>query len=84
MFAHPFHLHGHNFYIMEMKGGILDLDEELNSLKERLRTDQISHSNKPQRDSVNVPHSGYTAVRFIADNPGLFGFLLQFAFHALF
>lgn len=68
--THPFHLHGHKFYVMEMstfkehlrpfdilKNGIPALGEKLNE-------------HPPHKDTVLIPNPGYIRLKFRADNPG--------------
>ncbi|GJQ77051.1 Mco1 [Trypoxylus dichotomus] len=67
---HPIHLHGYSFRVVGMehfnelvnKETILEMDEA--GLLPR------NFDNPPLKDTANVPASGYTIVRFIANNPG--------------
>jgi len=56
MMTHPFHLHGHEFYVLGMaeEGQPLVLNEV----------------NPVLRDTVNVPMKGQTMIRVVANNPG--------------
>lgn len=72
-FNHPFHLHGHNFWVLET--GLLPANPSqrepfVNQLGLRMRRDDINLQAKAMRDTITVPARGYTLLRFIADNPG--------------
>jgi hypothetical protein len=75
---HPIHLHGHSFSLLgsatlstKRSGGerlrkrsqVIELDKQ-GLLKRNLHT-------PPSRDTVSVPMNGYTIIRFVADNPGV-------------
>ncbi|XP_014291985.1 uncharacterized protein [Halyomorpha halys] len=83
-FDHPFHLHGYNFYILEM--GVFedskeDKTAELVSLKKKLVEDNINLKSRPMRDTISVPAGGYVLARFIANNPGFWLLHCHYAFH---
>ncbi|OTB09364.1 putative multicopper oxidase [Hypoxylon sp. CI-4A] len=75
---HPIHLHGHDFYIIAQGEGDYSSDVTLNL------------DNPPRRDTAYLPASGYLAIAFETDNPGVWlmhchigwhtseGFALQF------
>ncbi|ORY04981.1 hypothetical protein K493DRAFT_333685 [Basidiobolus meristosporus CBS 931.73] len=71
---HPFHLHGHQFQVMERSaknaGGY---DAASNPVKEQL--------NPIRRDTVQVPAQGYVVLRFRADNPGVWPFHCHIEWH---
>ncbi|XP_014240578.1 laccase-5-like [Cimex lectularius] len=79
--AHPFHLHGYNFYIMEEGSLEGDVENGLKNLVKRLMKGDWHNSKPIQKDTVGVPHNGYVVVRFKADNPGLWFFHCHFLFH---
>ncbi|KAI0421309.1 multicopper oxidase [Xylaria grammica] len=57
---HPFHLHGHDFYILaQQPGATFGDDAELNL------------SNPMRRDVAMLPASGFLAIAFQNDNPGV-------------
>ncbi|UJR10980.1 hypothetical protein I4U23_015165 [Adineta vaga] len=64
---HPFHLHGHNFWIIATSdypdAGNLYLNDYL------------------QRDTVSIPASGWAKIRFVADNPGAWFFHCHIEWH---
>lgn len=67
--THPFHLHGHKFYVMDM--GIFP-DAMTAEKIARQGVPKSGQGNKapPRKDSILVPNPGYVRVRFRADNPG--------------
>lgn len=60
--AHPVHIHGHSFQIIDM--GTLD---QLNS-----RETPFSDAIHPpvRKDTVTLPKNGFVRARFRTDNPG--------------
>ncbi|KAL5739064.1 hypothetical protein ACOSP7_027988 [Xanthoceras sorbifolium] len=60
--SHPFHLHGYNFFIVG--SGIGNFDPEKDPAMFNL-VDPL------ERNTVGVPTGGWTAIRFRADNPGV-------------
>lgn len=59
---HPFHLHGFNFYVVGQ--GFGNYDPKKDPAKFNL-VDPV------ERNTVAVPAGGWTAIRFLADNPGV-------------
>ncbi|KAG4125385.1 hypothetical protein ERO13_D10G092300v2 [Gossypium hirsutum] len=60
--SHPFHLHGYNFFVVGT--GIGNFDPVKDPAKYNL-VDPV------ERNTVGVPTGGWTAIRFRADNPGV-------------
>ncbi|TQD75304.1 hypothetical protein C1H46_039152 [Malus baccata] len=60
--SHPFHLHGYNFFVVGT--GIGNFDPAKDPAKYNL-VDPV------ERNTVGVPTGGWTAIRFRADNPGV-------------
>ncbi|XP_071915064.1 laccase-11-like [Coffea arabica] len=60
--SHPFHLHGYNFFVVGT--GIGNFDPGKDAPKYNL-------IDPPERNTVGVPTGGWTAIRFRADNPGV-------------
>ena len=58
---HPFHLHGHNFYVMGTGPG------NFNATTDEKNFNLV---NPPLRNTVTLPYAGWVAIRFIANNPG--------------
>ncbi|GMY05765.1 laccase-11-like isoform X1 [Fagus crenata] len=60
--SHPIHLHGYNFFIVGT--GVGNFDPSKDPAKFNL-------VDPPERNTVGVPTGGWTAIRFRADNPGV-------------
>ena len=58
---HPFHLHGHNFYVVATGAG------NFNATTDEKNFNLV---NPPLRNTVTLPYAGWVAIRFIANNPG--------------
>ncbi|KAK4772656.1 hypothetical protein SAY86_014431 [Trapa natans] len=60
--SHPFHLHGYNFFVVGTGVGNFDPAK-----------DPASYNlvDPMERNTVGVPTGGWTAIRFRADNPGV-------------
>ena len=81
--SHPFHLHGHDFYVLASHrsehgwgsyspyahGGASSLKPVLNL------------ENPVRKDTVSVPRRGYVIIRVLADNPGLWMLHCHVIFH---
>ncbi|RRT62504.1 hypothetical protein B296_00026973 [Ensete ventricosum] len=61
---HPWHLHGHDFWVLGYGDGRF---EEKDASKFNLE-------NPPLRNTVVIFPYGWTAIRFVADNPGVWAF----------
>eukprot|EP01018_Ginkgo_biloba_P008350 Gb_11065 [translate_table: standard] len=59
---HPIHLHGFNFFIVGRGFG------NYNPKKDPAKFNLVD---PPERNTVGVPTGGWTAIRFRADNPGV-------------
>ncbi|KAI8629921.1 multicopper oxidase [Xylariaceae sp. FL1651] len=57
---HPLHLHGHDFYVLGQEPMVTFSDAS-----------QLNLSNPPRRDVAMIPASGYLAIAFQNDNPGV-------------
>lgn len=61
---HPWHLHGHDFWVLGYgEGKFSQKDEKSFNLK-----------NPPLRNTAVIFPFGWTALRFVADNPGVWAF----------
>lgn len=69
--AHPIHLHGHDFAILEQA-----YNKTFNHSTVSLKLD-----NPPRRDVVLMPANGYVVIAFRADNPGAWLVHCHIAFH---
>lgn len=70
--SHPLHIHGYNFYVVGQ--GFGNFDPENDPAKYNL-VDPV------ERNTVAVPPNGWVAVRFLADNPGVWFFHCHFDVH---
>ncbi|KAJ8567533.1 hypothetical protein K7X08_019741 [Anisodus acutangulus] len=70
--SHPFHLHGYNFFVVGT--GLGNFDPKKDPAKYNL-IDPI------ERNTVGVPTGGWTAIRFRADNPGVWFFHCHLELH---
>lgn len=68
--SHPFHLHGHAFQIVA-KG-----DAGPYSVATDGATSLNAQANPVRRDTVVVPGGGYAIIRFRADNPGVWVYII--------
>jgi laccase len=59
---HPMHLHGYSFYVVGQGFG------NYNPITDPLKFNLVD---PPKRNTVGVPVNGWAAIRFIADNPGV-------------
>ncbi|KAI1613469.1 multicopper oxidase-domain-containing protein [Exophiala viscosa] len=71
--AHPIHLHGHDFAILQQI--------ENATYPDRL---DLKRDNPPRRDVVFLPDSGYVVIAFKTDNPGTWLLHCHIATHASF
>lgn len=77
--AHPFHLHGHKFFVLvQGQSGYPPKPEELPAyLEEHGLT-----KNPLRRDTVTVEGYGWAIIRVVLDNPGLWAFHCHNTWHA--
>ncbi|KAF9152509.1 hypothetical protein BG015_005148 [Linnemannia schmuckeri] len=68
--AHPFHLHGHVFYVVGSGDGSYIPGQSA-----------LHIENPPRRDTVTIPPYGYVVLRFVSDNPGLWAFHCHIDWH---
>ncbi|KAJ3340029.1 hypothetical protein HDU83_007283 [Entophlyctis luteolus] len=70
---HPFHLHGHTFYVLAAgkASSISQIPTTFNMI------------NPMQRDTITVGAYGYAVIRFVADNPGIWLFHCHIEWHML-
>ena len=94
--SHPFHLHGHSFYVVAMERHAANPDhigpapdpEKKNFIsREYVATlnqeGKIKKNlfNPPLKDNVAVPDAGFTVIRFLADNVGYWLFHCHMSWH---
>lgn len=68
---HPFHLHGHHFYVLEegvLSKPIANLSKE--EINKWMNREWKLQDKLPVKDTVSVPSGGYAIIRFYTDNPG--------------
>ncbi|KAM7524153.1 hypothetical protein LguiA_014055 [Lonicera macranthoides] len=70
--SHPFHLHGYNFFVVG--SGIGNFDPAKDPSKYNL-------VDPPERNTIGVPTGGWTAIRFTANNPGVWFFHCHLELH---
>jgi hypothetical protein len=69
--AHPIHLHGHDFAILDQSSTPWTGDSS-----------NVTLSNPPRRDVALLPKNGYLLIAFKADNPGMWLMHCHIAWHA--
>ncbi|CRG89470.1 L-ascorbate oxidase [Talaromyces islandicus] len=85
--AHPFHLHGHNFYVLALHestygwGSYNPWDEKSRITAGNKDADPYDLSQAVLRDTVQIPRRGYAVLRFRADNPGVWLFHCHVMWH---
>ncbi|KAJ0416978.1 Cupredoxin [Aspergillus carlsbadensis] len=67
---HPFHLHGHDFYILAQGPGLYTPAVQLN------------RENPPRRDTATMDGAGYLVIAFESDNPGSWLMHCHIAWHS--
>ncbi|KAI5578921.1 hypothetical protein POPTR_008G064000v4 [Populus trichocarpa] len=60
--SHPFHLHGFNFFVVGKGFGNFDADND---------PKKFNLADPVERNTISVPTAGWAAIRFRADNPGV-------------
>ncbi|KAL1216084.1 Laccase-15 [Cardamine amara subsp. amara] len=60
---HPMHLHGFSFYVVGVGFGNYNISDNPSS--------KYNLKNPPYKNTASVPRNGWIAIRFIADNPGV-------------
>jgi len=66
---HPFHIHGHQFWVLGSGNGTHADKKKLNTV------------NPIKRDTSTIPAQGWTVFRFVPDNPGAFGIHCHMEWH---
>lgn len=69
--AHPFHLHGFQFWVLASGSGYFDPSMYAT----------INTTNPIRRDVVQVDKFGWALIRFVADNPGIWTFHCHILWH---
>lgn len=68
---HPVHLHGHDFYVLDVKAGATWAGD----------TSSLKMDNPTRRDTVTLPAKGYVVLAFESDNPGIWLMHCHIPFH---
>ncbi|EXB39775.1 L-ascorbate oxidase [Morus notabilis] len=63
--THPWHLHGHDFWVLGHGSGKFDISKDPKN---------YNLANPIEKNTVPVHRYGWTALRFVADNPGAWAF----------
>lgn len=69
---HPFHFHGHDFYILDSGKG---------AYNQEIPPELLTLNNPPRRDVALLLGSGYLVIAFETDNPGAWLMHCHIAFH---
>lgn len=63
--SHPMHLHGYSFYVVGMGlGNFKNIPDKKYNLRD-----------PPYLNTFALPKNGWTTIRFVANNPGIFSFI---------
>lgn len=82
--AHPFHLHGYNFYLLYSHrsehgwGSYTPYSASSGGVPDQL---ELNLENPVLKDTVAVPRRGFVVLRFWANNPGIWMFHCHVLFH---
>ncbi|KAK4555604.1 hypothetical protein LTR86_007357 [Recurvomyces mirabilis] len=91
--VHPFHLHGHNFYILNVgdnsTAGSNNYDSQLSKRQAGPQFQNgatwdgsvVNAANPMRRDSLLIPPYGFAAIQVELDNPGVWPFHCHVAWH---
>ncbi|KAG0514822.1 hypothetical protein BDA96_10G226200 [Sorghum bicolor] len=63
--SHPWHLHGHDFWVLGYGDGVYDHARD---------SRKLDTATPPLRNTVVLFPHGWTVLRFVADNPGVWAF----------
>ncbi|TKW02063.1 hypothetical protein SEVIR_8G220200v4 [Setaria viridis] len=70
--SNPMHLHGHNMILLAQGLGNFDAAKDVA---------KYNLVNPPVRNTILVPNLGWAAIRFVANNPGVWFIHCHFEFH---
>uniref|UniRef100_A0A7S0G1I0 Plastocyanin-like domain-containing protein n=1 Tax=Rhodosorus marinus TaxID=101924 RepID=A0A7S0G1I0_9RHOD len=59
--AHPFHMHGGDYWVLGRGQGIFDPEKDM---------EKLNFENPPLQSTTSVLPFGWTVIEFLADNPG--------------
>jgi laccase len=75
--AHPIHLHGHYFRVLgSAANSTFPANMTIADVASRMPDSPAGMNlnidpTAPRRDSAHLPEAGWLAIRFVADNPGV-------------
>lgn len=72
-FANPMHLHGYNFFVLAQGFGMYRPERDVK---------RYNLVDPPVRNTVQVPIFGWAAVRFVANNPGVWFLHCHYGHHS--
>jgi len=72
IYSNPMHLHGHDFFVLAQGIGKYDAAKDVQT---------YNLVDPPMRNTALVPISGWTAIRFVANNPGVWFLHCHFEKH---
>ncbi|XP_062197019.1 laccase-19-like [Phragmites australis] len=70
--SNPMHLHGYDFFV---------LAQGLGNFNPKRDVYKFNYHNPQVRNTVQVPRTGWAAIRFVTDNPGMWYLHCHFEFH---
>ncbi|GJN25727.1 hypothetical protein PR202_gb13592 [Eleusine coracana subsp. coracana] len=70
--SNPMHLHGYDFFVLAQGIGNFDPKRDVK---------KFNYHNPQLRNTVQVPRTGWAAIRFVTDNPGMWYLHCHFEFH---
>ena len=70
--THPFHIHGSAFHVVAMERIASNVTVDQIQVMDESGHIRRNLVDAPVKDTVAVPDGGYTIVRFIASNPGVY------------
>lgn len=80
--AHPFHMHGHSFYVLSRyQSGHRAGWGSYNPFSNTAPPHGLDMDMPVQKDTVAVPRRGHVVLRFRADNPGIWMLHCHMAVH---
>ncbi|KAI9186374.1 hypothetical protein LWI28_016602 [Acer negundo] len=68
---HPMHLHGFSFYLV---------GTGLGNFNNQTDPDNYNLIDPPEINTIQLPKNGWAAIRFVADNPGVFSISQSFGY----
>ncbi|KAM5484989.1 putative L-ascorbate oxidase [Microsporum audouinii] len=77
---HPFHIHGHDFYVLSVYEAETGFGS-YNPWDPENKAPRYDHSKAILRDTVHIPARGHAVLRFWADNPGIWLFHCHILWH---